>query len=399
MSIGWHTAEKGFLGRSIAGACATFSGIGLGRFGYVPLFPAMVLAGWIEASEAGLLGAANLAGYLAGALGGRAAARQVGVSRALDLGMLATALSFAACAFDGGFLWLTAWRAIAGASGGVLMALAGPAVQETTEPNYRGLSGGIVITGVGSGIVIVSLLMPALVERGLAAAWLGLAALVVLAWAFAHPRWPQAAPPVQVPFSLPTEVRLLLTYAIAGAGMVPHMVYLGDFAIRALSFGSWIASAVFFSFGLGAISGTLTGGRSVDKLGADTALRLWLALQALALFFALLPFTASLFISSFLGGFFGIGITGVTIGWTRELTGPNAGLVWSQATAAFALAQATAGLVFAFVFAQTQSHIVLFAMGLALSIVAFGIAMVWRIENAPRSNAVRRKHPERTTDD
>ena len=232
MSIGWHTAEKGFLGRSIAGACATFSGIGLGRFGYVPLFPAMVLAGWIEASEAGLLGAANLAGYLAGALGGRAAARQVGVSRALDLGMLATALSFAACAFDGGFLWLTAWRAIAGASGGVLMALAGPAVQETTEPNYRGLSGGIVITGVGSGIVIVSLLMPALVERGLAAAWLGLAALVVLAWAFAHPRWPQAAPPVQVPFSLPTEVRLLLTYAIAGAGMVPHMVYLGDFAIR-----------------------------------------------------------------------------------------------------------------------------------------------------------------------
>ena len=126
MSIGWHTAEKGFLGRSIAGACATFSGIGLGRFGYVPLFPAMVLAGWIEASEAGLLGAANLAGYLAGALGGRAAARQVGVSRALDLGMLATAPSFAACAFDGGFLWLTAWRAIAGASGGVLMALAGP---------------------------------------------------------------------------------------------------------------------------------------------------------------------------------------------------------------------------------------------------------------------------------
>ena len=60
------------------------------------------------------------------------------------------------------------------------------------------------------------------------------------------------------------------------------------------------------------------------------------------------------------------------------MTGPNAGLVWSQATAAFALAQATAGLVFAFVFAQTQSHIVLFAMGLALSIVAFGIAMVWR---------------------
>lgn len=377
-NIAQHTAAGDFLGRSFAGACATFSGIGLGRFAYIPLFPAMVLAGWVDASGAGSLGAVNLAGYLVGALGGRAMARQVGVPQALDLGMLATALSCAACAFNGGLLWFTLWRALVGISGGVLMALAGPAVQETTEPNRRGLSGGIVITGVGSGIVLASLFMPILIAQGLSIAWLALAALVVFAWAFAHPRWPRAAPPAQLPLSLPTEVRLLLTYAIAGAGMVPYMVYLGDYATRGLGFGSWAASAVVFLFGVGAILGTLTGGRSVDKLGADIALRLWLALQALALVFALLPFTGSLFISAFLGGFFGIGITGVTIGWTRELTGPNAGLVWSQATAAFALVQATTGLVFAFVFAQTHSHMVLFAMGLALSVVAFGIAMVWR---------------------
>ena len=122
----------------------------------------------------------------------------------------------------------------------------------------------------------------------------------------------------------------------------------------------------------------MIGGHSVDKLGADPALRLWLALQALALCFALLPFPAALFMSAFLGGFFGIGITGVTIGWTRELTGAKAGLVWSQATAAFALAQATMGFIFAYVFAQTHSHRALFAIGLALSILAFGIAMIWR---------------------
>jgi predicted MFS family arabinose efflux permease len=367
-----------FVGRSIAGACATLSGIGLGRFAYVPLFPAMVLAGWVEAGGAGLLGAVNLTGYLIGALAGRAVARQIGVSHALDLGMMATALSFAACAFNGGLPWFTLWRALVGASGGLLMALAGPAVQETTEPSRRGISGGMVITGVGSGIVLVSLLIPTLIEQSLSTAWLALAVLVTFAWAFAHPRWPRTAPPAAAPASLPTEVRLLLTYAIAGAGMVPHMVYLGDFAVRGLGLGSWAASAAFFLFGLGAISGTLTGGYSVDKLGADAALRVWLALQALALFFAVLPFMASLFISAFLGGFFGIGITGVTIGWTRELTGAKAGLVWSQATAAFALAQATTGFIFAYVFAQTHSHRALFAIGLALSIVAFGIAIVWR---------------------
>jgi len=43
----------GFVGRSIAGACATLSGIGLGRFAYVPLFPAMVLAGWVSLAMLG----------------------------------------------------------------------------------------------------------------------------------------------------------------------------------------------------------------------------------------------------------------------------------------------------------------------------------------------------------
>jgi hypothetical protein len=51
---------------ALAGAAATFSGIGLSRFAYVPLFPAMVSAGWVTGPEGGLLGAFNLAGYLAG---------------------------------------------------------------------------------------------------------------------------------------------------------------------------------------------------------------------------------------------------------------------------------------------------------------------------------------------
>ena len=37
-----------FLRPALAGAAATFSGIGLARFAYVPLFPAMVGAGWIS---------------------------------------------------------------------------------------------------------------------------------------------------------------------------------------------------------------------------------------------------------------------------------------------------------------------------------------------------------------
>ena len=65
-----------FLSVALSGAAATCAGIGLARFAFVPLFPALVEAGWVSGAEAGLLGAATLAGYLPGvALAPRLAAR------------------------------------------------------------------------------------------------------------------------------------------------------------------------------------------------------------------------------------------------------------------------------------------------------------------------------------
>lgn len=60
---------------TLAGFCASLVGIGLARFAYTPLLPAIVDAHWFTAASAAYLGAANLAGYLAGALMARSAAR------------------------------------------------------------------------------------------------------------------------------------------------------------------------------------------------------------------------------------------------------------------------------------------------------------------------------------
>jgi hypothetical protein len=51
--------------------CASLIGIGLARFAYSPLLPAIVGAHWFQPGTAAYLGAANLAGYLVGALLGR----------------------------------------------------------------------------------------------------------------------------------------------------------------------------------------------------------------------------------------------------------------------------------------------------------------------------------------
>src|SRR5260370_7996454 len=64
-----HRHEGGPVWLSAAaGLCASLVGLGLARFAYTPLIPALIPAKWFNPPEAVYLGAANLAGYLAGAL-------------------------------------------------------------------------------------------------------------------------------------------------------------------------------------------------------------------------------------------------------------------------------------------------------------------------------------------
>src|SRR4051812_14831867 len=102
------------LHATVAAHCANLVGIGLARFGYTPLIPALIAAGWFAPSAAVYLGAANLAGYLAGALGARFVAARFGASVSLRAAMLLTALSLLACAAPLGFLWFFVWRFISG---------------------------------------------------------------------------------------------------------------------------------------------------------------------------------------------------------------------------------------------------------------------------------------------
>src|SRR5882724_12789048 len=71
-----------------AGLCASLVGLGLARFSYTPLIPALIAAKWFSASDVVYLGAANLAGYLGGALAARAVTGRIGAVRALRAMML-----------------------------------------------------------------------------------------------------------------------------------------------------------------------------------------------------------------------------------------------------------------------------------------------------------------------
>src|SRR5436190_12839863 len=93
-----------------AGLCASLVGLGLARFAYTPLIPALIAAKWFSPAEAVYLGAANLAGYLSGALIARELGKRAGAVRALRAMMVLATLSVLACAVPISFVWFFGWR-------------------------------------------------------------------------------------------------------------------------------------------------------------------------------------------------------------------------------------------------------------------------------------------------
>jgi predicted MFS family arabinose efflux permease len=362
---------------ALSGTAATCTGIGLARFAYVPLFPAMVAAGWVDGAEAGLLGALNLTGYLIGVGGVRALARRVSVPRALDMGMAFAVLAFAACAWHGGLAWLGFWRCLAGISGGMLMGLAGPSVQAVTPPERRGRAGGMVLFGVGGGITLGALLVPLLLQGGVAMAWLGLAAVACLLWLVMRPFWPRPSAAETAPDGrAPPALGIIIAYALSGAGLVPPMLYLSDLAARGRGLGVALGAGMWLLFGLGCIAGALVGGRAVDRWGGRLAILVWMVIQSIALALAL---PAALWVLVPLGlvsGLAALGITTVALAAARERAGALAGVIWVRVTAGFAVAQALAGFALAALFRATdESHAAVFAAGLLFSLA--GLVVAW----------------------
>ena len=374
------------LRATFAALCANLVGIGLARFGYTPLIPALIAAGWFAPSAAVYLGAANLAGYLAGALGARAIAARTGVPALLRGSMLLTAASLFACALPFGFLWFFLWRFLSGGTGGVLMALAAPSVMPTIPAARRGLAGGAIFTGVGLGIAASGTLVPFLMQWGLVETWLGLGATALVLTAIAWNGWPEAngvpAPPrSERPPAAPALGALYLEYALNAVGLVPHMVFLVDFIARDLGRGLHEAAGYWVIFGFGALVGPLAGGHLGDRIGFRPALRLSFVAQALCVALPLVTVSSvGLAVSSFVVGAFVPGIVAVTIGRTRELIpGDPAGqtAVWGFCTTAFALGQAIAGYGFSFIFAQSDNpYPALFLLGAAALLLALIVDFV-----------------------
>ena len=376
--------------RGAAGLAAILVGIGLARFAYTVLTPALIGERWFSQVETFYLGATNLAGYLAGALFARYFAARVSTPIAIRLSMLAAAASFIACAWPLNFPWFFAWRLISGCSGGAVMVLVTSSVLAHTPAHMRGRMGGVMFGGVGIGITAAGTVIPILARESLTLVWLALGAVSALITLITWWSWPvdkaattsSGIPPMAANSTAgilrPIGV-LLLAYACDAVGFVPHTVFWIDYIARGLGQGLAAGGAYWIAFGIGAAIGPPLAGVLADRVGLARGIVLGLFTKGIAVVLPVICDDAvCLAVSSVVVGALTPGMPALMSGRMLELLPPvHARQAWAWLTIAFAGAQAGAGYFMSYLFGVTGSYRLLFAIGgasLALATILAAIS-------------------------
>lgn len=383
----------------LTGFLATLSGVGLARFAYTALMPQMVLAGWFTGEQVAYLGAANLLGYLIGALAAAPLADRLGAVRVLVLCWAAVALSFIGCSFAQPMPVFFLWRLLSGIAGATLMVL-GPSIAMAATPVARRAAlGPLMFCGIGVGALLSATLVPSLALQSLSAVWWGLALVCVAAlWWGRHcarllpapapmaitPSTRAAAVPAKAIWLLPV-VLVFLAYITDGFGFVPHTVFWVDYLARELDLGATYASTQWAIFGLGAVAGPLCAALCATRWGWWRTTAGAYALKAVAIGLPLVWVGfAGHAVSGFVVGALSPGMAAITSGYLMQLIGPaQHKKMWGYATAAFALLQATAGYFMAYLYASTGSYHSLFIWGCA----ALSLGMVLIVLSKPKTAA------------
>jgi predicted MFS family arabinose efflux permease len=375
--------EHSWVRLSLAGGVCVLLGIGLARFAYTPLIPALVDAHWFSIDQANYLGAVNLLGYLVGAAIANRMTAAFGSRRVLAAALAVTAVSLYACLFDWGAVWYGIWRLACGVSGAVLTVVGVSAALSRVPHAHRPAASALIFSGIGLGIAASGTVVPWLIGYGIAATWvaLGVLATALALWAWVAV-WRHLEPSAGKPAAARTggDARwsmlglflVLLAYGLDAVGFVPHTLFWVDYITHELGRGLTVGAAYWTAFGLGAAIGPFIAGALAHWLGFRPALVLGLLVKAAAVALPVLSSApAALSLSSVLVGLLIPGTVALTSGSVMELAPPaRQQQAWGWATLSFALLQAIAGYGMSWAYTGLGSYRLLFAMAALALIIA-----------------------------
>ena len=349
-------ARRGFGDLWIAIGLSTGAAISLGfsRFAYALLLPPMRASLHWSYVQAGGMNTANAIGYVVGSAIAAWVSGRLGIKRTFLWTLAASGVVLVLTGLTSDYTTLMTLRFVGGfatAIAFIVGASLAAGVNPGGTPQRAALALAIYITGVGSGIALSGLVVPALLARlgaaGWPAGWIALGAIAVAAmlpaWAATRRVPSQAArdagvmPWKDVVFLWPT----FANYLLFAAGYVSYMTFI-ILLIRNGGGGSGYIAAFWIVLGLSSVLGTLAWGRVLPTLG----IRLGSPVVALVVLVGTLPVLVSpsvtaAFVSAVVfGASFMAGPTAVTVIVRKLLAPPTWTAALAALTVAFAIGQA-----------------------------------------------------------
>jgi predicted MFS family arabinose efflux permease len=347
----------------LGGILALAAAMGIGRFGYTPILPAMQEAGGLDTTESGLLAAANYGGYLAGAILVAITVPEPARPSVFRVSAVAVAVTTALMAVTTGLAVWSVVRFLSGvASAGVLVFASGLVLDDLRRLGRASLSGWL-FSGVGLGIVTSGAVVRATGDRlGWRGDWL---ALALLATAAIYPCWhwlprpvPERAPAVK---SRPTQgspipialTLLFAAYFLEGIGYIVTGTFLvaivdGTPGLQGIGPDVWIV------VGLAVIPSAVLWSTLAGRVGYARALACAYLLQAVGIVLPILGGAGAAFASAVLFGGTFAGITALTLTLAGHLSPGGSARLIGMLTAVFGIGQMMGPVLGGFIASRAQ---------------------------------------------
>lgn len=339
----------------LGGICGLVITIGLARFAYTPLLPAMQAQTGLNDAAAGGLAAINYAGYIAGAL---VAAWMDDVRwrhRFYSAGLWMALLTTAGMALSSYLPAWGLWRFVGGLCGATGMLLGSGLVLGWLMRQGRRPELGVLFIGLGLGIVVSALgawwlsqVWTLWSEQWLAFAALGLV-FFIPAWLWRPPVPPAPAPAAGAVQAMQASRRwmwtMVLSYFAAGWGFVISATFTVTIVEREPALagqGTW----AWILVGLAAMPAVFLWDRVARQIGDIRALLLAFGLQTLSI---VLPAWSNSLAAALAGaigyGATFIGIVSLTLALVGRRMPHNPGKAMARLTLSFGAAQMLAPVV------------------------------------------------------
>ena len=364
---------------TLAAVCAIGIALGMSRYAYTPLIPALIRDGWVSVPQAGFLGGANCMGYLASCLLAIVLPRYLSIRSVIRLSLIIALIGGLMSAFDLGFRWLILARFVAGLSAAPLLVLTPSVLSSQISDRWKKVCSGIAFSGTGIFIVLISLTLPFFLRFDVQLSWLYEAVITMVACILVWPLSSRASGKPLVRSEVFDHLNggqrkvlfgLILAYGLGAVAVQPPTLFLTDYLHRDIGLRVSEASLVFSVLGVGTAIGSSVSGLFTGLVGSRITLFVVYLSGVVSMLLVLFSTKIwALALAAGLAGVFLMGLVAMTSQRTMEAVGNSQHpKTWGTMTLAFAIGLTVGSNGMSALLQYGQTYLDLFEIGFFIAL-------------------------------